>query len=279
MSVGQVHKHVADFLHKEGDTPFEQIHFSWQMERVRNIFILLNVHFVIFDQNNCALVVVLAAVVGGTEDGNNRWESLVAAPAMHLVAIDLHLVGADDGNEVVCAQDLFDRFQSEFDRTLSLDILAEPDLPGLSVVHWVGPEQIAQESLERGLNVPIDGVDVGLGLELWRDAAVHAQVVAIHVSSNGHGFKRFNELLVDLLVFELVQNLLSEGEVLGHGPGLVIATKHDDLFGEVELQTRVKQVTQPDCADYLLSSNRGKPELRGKRYPCRHSHRGIADLS
>ena len=102
MSVGQVHKHVADFLHKEGDTPFEQIHFSWQMERVRNIFILLNVHFVIFDQNNCALVVVLAAVVGGTEDGNNRWESLVAAPAMHLVAIDLHLVGADDGNEVVC---------------------------------------------------------------------------------------------------------------------------------------------------------------------------------
>lgn len=110
---------------------------------MRYIFILLNVHFVIFDQNNCAFVVVLAAVVWGTENGNNRRESLVAAPAMHLVAVNLHLVGTNDRNEVVGAQDLLDWLKSEFNRTLSLGILAEPDLPSLSVVHRIRPEQIA----------------------------------------------------------------------------------------------------------------------------------------
>lgn len=96
MSVGKVHEHVADFFHQERDTPFEQIHFSWQVEWMGDIFILLNVHFVIFDQDNCALVVVLSAVVRSTEDSDDRGESLVATPTVHLVAINLDLVSTDD---------------------------------------------------------------------------------------------------------------------------------------------------------------------------------------
>ena len=59
----QVLHHVSDLFHEEGNGPLEEVHALWQMEGVLHIFILFNVHFVVFNQNDRALVVVFAAVV------------------------------------------------------------------------------------------------------------------------------------------------------------------------------------------------------------------------
>ena len=84
--------HVSDFLHQEGNRPLEKVHALGQMERVHHILVLFNVHFVVFDEDDGALVLVLAAVVRRAENGDNRREGLVAAPSVHLVPINLHLM-------------------------------------------------------------------------------------------------------------------------------------------------------------------------------------------
>ena len=55
--------HVSDLFHEEGNGPLEEVHTLWKMERVLHIFILFNVHFVVFNQNDRALVVIFTAVV------------------------------------------------------------------------------------------------------------------------------------------------------------------------------------------------------------------------
>lgn len=73
------------------------------MEGVCNIFILFNVHFIVLDKDNRSLVVIFPAIIWRAEDGDYRWEGLMTTPTVHLVAVNLDLVRADDGNEVVLA--------------------------------------------------------------------------------------------------------------------------------------------------------------------------------
>ena len=86
---------------------------------------------------------ILTAIIWSAKDSNYRWESLVTSPTMHLVSIDLNLMGSNDRDEIVSAQDLFDWFESEFDGTLSLYVLTESNLSSFAVIHWIGPEEIA----------------------------------------------------------------------------------------------------------------------------------------
>ena len=90
--VGQIDQHVAYLLHQEGNTPFKEVHLLRQVERVGDIFILLNVHFIVFDQNNGPLVVILSAIIWCAENCDYRWECLEIAPTMHFVAIYLDLM-------------------------------------------------------------------------------------------------------------------------------------------------------------------------------------------
>ena len=110
---------------------------------MRNIFILLNVHFIVLDQNNSALIMILTAIIWSAKDSNYRWESLVTSPTMHLVTINLNLMSSNNRDEIVSAQDLFDWFESEFDGTLSLYVLTESNLSSFAVIHWIGPKKIA----------------------------------------------------------------------------------------------------------------------------------------
>ena len=91
----QVLHHVADLFHEEGYGPLEEIHALWQMERVYHILVLFNVHFVVFDQDNGALVVIFSAIVWRAKDGDNRGEGLMATPSVHLISIDLYLMSTD----------------------------------------------------------------------------------------------------------------------------------------------------------------------------------------
>lgn len=95
--------HVSDLLHKEGNRPLEQIHALWQVEGVLHILVLFNVHFVVFNQDDCALIVILATIVWRAKHRDHRWEGLMSTPSMHLVAVNLDLMGTDDGDEVVSA--------------------------------------------------------------------------------------------------------------------------------------------------------------------------------
>ena len=87
----------------------------------------------VFDKNNGPLVVIFPAIIWRAENCDYRWECLVSAPTMHFVAVDLDLVCANDGDEVVLAKNLFDWIQSEFKRTLSRFVLYKSLLSGLVI--------------------------------------------------------------------------------------------------------------------------------------------------
>ena len=86
-----------------------------QMERVHNVLVLFNVHFVVLDEDDGAFVLVLATVVWCTEHSDDRGEGLMTTPSVHLVTIDLDLMRSDDGDEIVEAKDLLDRLQAKLD--------------------------------------------------------------------------------------------------------------------------------------------------------------------
>ena len=65
---------------------------------------------------------------------------------------------------------------------------------------------------------------------------MHAKVVTIDISGDGHGLEALDEQLVDLFVVELLEDLGAEGEMLSHGSRLVIASKHDNVTWVVQLE-------------------------------------------
>ena len=79
------------------------------------ILVLFNVHFVVFDEDDGALVVILAAVIWRAENRDNRREGLMTTPSVHLVAINLDLMRANYRDEVVSSQDLLDGLETELD--------------------------------------------------------------------------------------------------------------------------------------------------------------------
>ena len=185
--------HIADFFHQEGHRPFEKVHALGQVEWVHYVFVLFNVHFVVFDEDHGALVLVFTAIIGRAEDCNDRWEGLVPTPPMHLIAINLHLMRSNHRDEIVGPQDLLHWIQSKLHRTLSLWVRAKSHFSSVTVVHWVGPEQITQETLERWLDEAIHILDIGLGAQLRRNSTMHAKIIAIDICGDGHGLKALDK--------------------------------------------------------------------------------------
>ena len=70
---------------------------------MHHIFVLFNVHFVVFNQDNGALVVIFSAIVWRAKDGDDGGESLMATPSVHLVAIDLDLMRPNHRYKIVSA--------------------------------------------------------------------------------------------------------------------------------------------------------------------------------
>jgi len=228
--------HSADFFNQEGYTPLEEIHATRKMERLLHVLVLLDVHFVILNQNYGSLVVVLTAVVWRAKNSNDRWECSISTPSMHLVAINLYLMCSDDTNEVIVAQDVFDRIETKLDGAFTLRVRAEAQLASFTIVHGIRPKQITKETFERRFFEAVYPVDISCAFKLRRDATMHAKVVTVDVGSNRHGFEAFNKEIVDMFVVELLQDLLTERKVLRHGSRLVIATQHHHIFWEVDLE-------------------------------------------
>ena len=159
----------------------------------------------------------------------------MTTPSVHLIAVNLDLMGTDNRNKVVCTQNFLDRVQTEFNRAFTLRVGAETHFARVTVIHWIRPKKITEETLEGWLDESINIFDVGLGLQLWRDTSMHAEIVTVDIGGDWHSFKASNEELVDLLIMELLKDFGSECEVLSHSTRLVVATEHDYIARVVKL--------------------------------------------
>ena len=60
-----------------------------------NVFVLLDIHPLVFYHYHSSLVVVGPTVVRSRKHSDNRRESVVSSPSMHLIAVDLNLMRPD----------------------------------------------------------------------------------------------------------------------------------------------------------------------------------------
>lgn len=163
----EVLHHISDLFHQERHGPFEEIHSLREMERMLDVLVLLDVHFVVLNEDDSTLVVVLSTVVRSGEDSDDGREGLMATPSVHLVSINLDLMSTNDRNKVVHSKDLLNGIETELDGTFTLRVRAKAHLASVTVIHWVGPKEIAEEALERGFNESVDALDVCFRAQLW----------------------------------------------------------------------------------------------------------------
>ena len=214
--IEELFHHGANLLNHEGDGPFEQILAIRQMEWVLNVLELLHIHLVLIDDNNCAHVVILTAVIGGAENSDDGRECRVATPFMHPVSVDLNLVRPNDANEVIGPQDLLDWIVTEFYRALPGWVRTETHLASVTVVHWISPEQIAKEAIQWYLLEAIDLVYVRCSDEFRRDATMHAKVVTVDISGYRHRIESIHEEVEGVRTIKLLHDFSAESEVLCH---------------------------------------------------------------
>lgn len=80
-----------------------------------DVLVLLDVHFLVFNQNNRTLITVLPTIVRCAEHCNDRGERLLTGPPMHFVPVNLDLVRSYYGDIVISLQQLLHWLQTEFD--------------------------------------------------------------------------------------------------------------------------------------------------------------------
>lgn len=97
------------------------------------------------------------------------------------------------------------------------------DCPVLDVF-GVGPHEITERTLVRDLNSPVDGSDLVDGLDLWGEAAVDAQDLAVNDCSQRQIIKYFSAVFPRVGVAILSVDLVEEAVHLGDLPGLVVAS-------------------------------------------------------
>lgn len=119
---------------------------------------LSDIHDVVLILEDCGLVVIDVEVVWSGEDSHDGWESGSAGFSVHAVSGILSLVGADDGEEVVFLEEVAGSWVGE-EVGASADVVVDEILGGLllaELLEWVGPEDIAHESLSRWLAETVD---------------------------------------------------------------------------------------------------------------------------
>ena len=77
------------------------------MEWMLHILVLFNVHFVVLNQDDSTLVMILSTIVWRAKNGDHRWESSISSPSVHLVSIYLDLMSTNHRDEVILAENFF----------------------------------------------------------------------------------------------------------------------------------------------------------------------------
>jgi hypothetical protein len=114
-----------------------------------------------FELDDCALVVVEVAVVGGGEDGDDCGELLCARPLIHLEPLGLRLVRPDDGDDLVAFEEALRQLAPEkVGAPPHLVVLYQILTETVLVVHRVRPHQVAEQPSLRDLAETVDLADV-----------------------------------------------------------------------------------------------------------------------
>ena len=152
------------------------------MEGVFYVFVLLDIHFIILNHNHCPFVVVGPTIVRCAKNRNNGGEGLGTSPAMHFESLSLNLVCTYNWKVVVFLKNLFDWFETELYRTLTLTIFRKHNFHGLGVINRICPKDITEYSWKRRLDESINLVDLVNICNCGRNTTMHAQIVIIYSS-------------------------------------------------------------------------------------------------
>ena len=157
----QMIEHLRDLFSHKRHRPGENIHEIRQQVGVLRVVELLDVESIVLELYEGALVVVDVAVVGCRENRDHCREVGLAVPLVHLVALDLGLVRADYGEQVVVIEKLVRGLKAKEVGAPAHLVLLEGDLLlALVIIHGVRPENIAEDPLSWWLLLTVQFVDV-----------------------------------------------------------------------------------------------------------------------
>ena len=128
--------------------------------------VLLELQVAVVKDQDRTLVIVIAAVVRSGKDRDHVREAAFVTPAVHLEAVDLHLVTTEYTHELVGTQQFLHWLLAEVIGAFTFRVLVEVTVLGYFVLHRVGPHQVAEKAIERNLLEALHLVDFVDHLEL-----------------------------------------------------------------------------------------------------------------
>lgn len=201
---------------------------------------LLDIQLIVLELDHSAFVLVKVAVVRGREDRDNAREALIA-PVVHLETLKLHLVRSDQADQAVPSEELAESLEAENEGAASL--LVRFELAALLpcwVVHWVRPEQVAEQALQRRFVGSAVFLQTGDGSQLRGNPSMQRDELLIDNRSDRKVVEEVHKKLVNLLV-KFEDAFLFEVEGGGHLPALVVASDHEEGLLVVYLKRENKE--------------------------------------
>mmetsp|Transcript_21994 Transcript_21994/g.62851 ORF Transcript_21994/g.62851 Transcript_21994/m.62851 type:complete len:376 (+) Transcript_21994:482-1609(+) len=236
-------QHLRHFLCDEGHAPCEHVHEVRQVVRVRGAVELQHVEGAVVELEDRAFIVVDVAIVRRRKNRDHRGEAGGGVGPVHFVALQLRLVGADDGKQLVLVEEAVDVFEGVEVRAASdlvgheevvLGILLAGLRGRLVLLVRVRPDQVAEEALARRLLKPVEAGDALERGEVGRQAAMHREELPIDRGRERQGVESVHKRIVHALVV-LVLALLAEVEEARHLPALVVSAQHLDSLRVYDL--------------------------------------------
>jgi len=181
--------HRSDVLGQKGHAPVEHVHHVREDLGFLAFALLLDFDVGALEFQDCALVALVAALVGRREDGDDLGEDFVVVLQLELVeleAVELGFMGADQGVELMVFQKLSSDCLPVLVRTAA-HVIGSPaiDVTWLVVfnhalflvrllVDGVAPEDVAEQPLLRGLGLAVQLHDL-VERHFGRNPAVNDQ--------------------------------------------------------------------------------------------------------
>jgi hypothetical protein len=123
-------------------------------------------------------------------------------------------------------------------------------------VLWIGPDEVAERALVRNLLGSGHHADLVDGADLWAEAAVDAQDLAIDNGGEDKEVKNVTAGLPHRSVAVLLLTFLVEAVYLCNLAGLVVASDKDDAIGvSAKCQAEFQPRTMKDVGNYSPASS------------------------
>jgi len=167
-------QHIGYFLGQEREWPAEEIQTFRQLIWGLCVRVLLQLQASILQNQNWSLVFVASTVVRCWENGNYVWKRVLSTPSVHVKTFLFDLMASENTKELVLAQKLLNGFLSEVIGTITFRVFFKVPVYRIIVFHWVRPHQIAENTIERDLLLPLDLVYLVKHFKTRWDSTMHS---------------------------------------------------------------------------------------------------------